>query len=237
MLRRGKPTPKPPEPLEAPAIPPKAGGRSSTRSTPAHTAQVQLIPAISDAGGPEPRPYTYSMKPEEEQQFRKEMLELAADAVRARAQQLASQAIGQSEAPSRVSRKKAAGKPVPPSFEDVQLHVFDLSNSNEAVLVLTAKAQVPPPSGEKQAQSPDLRYFVTLVARQDINADLHKAFSNVADSQHLDVLSQMEFIDAVDVDGDGRGELLFRQVSDAGSAFVVYRVIGDQLYALFQGTP
>lgn len=237
MLRRGKPTPKPPEPLEAPAIPPKAGGRSSTRSTPAHTAQVQLIPAISDAGGPEPRPYTYSMKPEEEQQFRKEMLELAADAVRARAQQLASQAIGQSEAPSRVSRKKAAGKPVPPSFEDVQLHVFDLSNSNEAVLVLTAKAQVPPPSGEKQPQSPDLRYFVTLVARQDINADLHKAFSNVADSQHLDVLSQMEFIDAVDVDGDGRGELLFRQVSDAGSAFVVYRVIGDQLYALFQGTP
>ena len=40
----------------------------------------------------------------------------------------------------------------------------------------------------------------------------------------------------VDVDGDGRGELLFRQVSDAGSAFVIYRVIGDRLYPLFQGT-
>jgi len=39
------------------------------------------------------------------------------------------------------------------------------------------------------------------------------------------------------VDGDGRGELLFRKVYDASSAFVVYRVIGDQLYALFDGTP
>jgi hypothetical protein len=59
----------------------------------------------------------------------------------------------------------------------------------------------------------------------------------VTDTSHLDVIPQMELIDAVDVDGDGRGELLFRQVSDAGTAFVVYRVIGNQLYALFQGTP
>jgi hypothetical protein len=53
----------------------------------------------------------------------------------------------------------------------------------------------------------------------------------------LDVIPRLELIDAVDVDGDGRGELLFRQVSDAGSAFVIYRVIGDRLYPLFQGTP
>jgi hypothetical protein len=59
----------------------------------------------------------------------------------------------------------------------------------------------------------------------------------VTDTSHLDVIPQMELIDAVDVDGDGRGELLFRQFSDAGTAFVVYRVIGNQLYALFQGTP
>jgi len=47
----------------------------------------------------------------------------------------------------------------------------------------------------------------------------------------------VELIDAVDADGDGRGELLFRQISDAGTAYVVYRVIGDQLWPLFQGTP
>ena len=202
--------------------------------------QAQLIPAISSEDGPELRPYTYPMKPEEEQQFRKKMLAMAADEVRARAKLLSAHTI-QAPAPAKnpTARKSAPAKPPQPDFEDVQLHVFDLSNSNEPVLVLTAKARLPQSSKEKEkeAGSGGLQYIVTLVARQDVNADFHKAFSNVTDTSHLDVIPQMELIDAVDVDGDGRGELLFRQVSDAGTAFVVYRVIGNQLYALFQGTP
>ena len=47
------------------------------------------------------------------------------------------------------------------------------------------------------------------------------------DSRHLDVSPRMELIDVVDADGDGRGELLFRQTSDAGSAYAIYRVAGD----------
>jgi len=116
-----------------------------------------------------------------------------------------------------------------PTFEDTQLRIFDLSSSNEPVLVLTTSARLP--------QHPEREYFVTLVAREDLNGDLHKDFSNVTDSQHLDVLPRMELIDAVDADGDGRGELLFRQTPDAGRAFSIYRVIGDQLYPLFEGTP
>ena len=77
---------------------------------------------------------------------------------------------------------------------------------------------------------------MALVAREDISGELHKAFSNVTDSRHLDIQPRLELIDAVDADGDG-GELLFRQISDKGSAFVIYRVIGEQLWALFQGTP
>jgi hypothetical protein len=82
-----------------------------------------------------------------------------------------------------------------------------------------------------------VQYMITLVVREDVNGELHKALANVTDTQHTDVIPQLELIDAVDADGDGRGELLFRQVSDAGSAFVVYRVIGDRLYPLFQGAP
>jgi hypothetical protein len=82
-----------------------------------------------------------------------------------------------------------------------------------------------------------LQYFITLVARADIYGDLRKLFSNVTDTRHLDAIPRMELIDAVDVDGDGRGELLFRQISDAGTAFDVYRVTGDQLWPLFEGTP
>ncbi len=80
-----------------------------------------------------------------------------------------------------------------------------------------------------------MQYILTLVARDDIYGDLHKAFVNITDTQHMDVLPRMELIDAVDADGDGRGELLFRQISDAGKAFVVYRVIGDQSVAAVPG--
>jgi hypothetical protein len=119
----------------------------------------------------------------------------------------------------------------------VQLRFFDLSSSNEPVLVLTAKAHMPRPSGFAPAKAEDLQYFITFVARADIYGELRKLFSNVTDTRHLDAIPRMELIDAVDVDGDGRGELLFRQISDAGSAYDIYRVTGDQLWPLFEGTP
>ncbi len=121
-------------------------------------------------------------------------------------------------------------------FEDVRLRVFDLSNTNEPELVLTAKARMPQRAHEKSSTT-DVQYMITLVAREDVNGDFHKALVSITDTQHLDAIPRLELIDAVDVDGDGRGELLFRQVSEAASAFVVYSVIGDRLYPLFQGTP
>jgi hypothetical protein len=241
-LKRGKPAPMAPEPPQKPvASSGKPAGQASTTpptnaaaSAPAQNSQIQLIPAISASNGPDPRPYTYGMKPEEEQQFLKKMLAIAADEVRARAAQLASGSSAPAHAASPRS-KATAVKPVQPDFEDVQLRVFDLANSNEPELVLTARARMPQSPREKQSASPDLEYMVTLVAREDVNGDFHKALANLTDAQHLDALPRLELIDAVDVDGDGRAELLFRQVSDAGSAFEVFRVIGDRLYPLFQG--
>ena len=210
------------------------------------TSGILYIPAISDASGPEPRPYAYSMKADEEAKFRNKILALAALEVGARAKDLglataaaapvrsspAAPATARSAAGSSRRSSKAA-KPPGPTFDDVQLRVFDLSNSNEPILVLTASARLPPSS--KTTGTADFEYLVTVVAREDIYGDLHRAFSNVTDTRHLDVLPRVEFIDAVDADGDGRGELLFRQVSDAGRAFSLYRVIGDQLWPLFQG--
>ena len=191
---------------------------------------MQLIPAISDADGPDPRPYAFSLKPDEEQKLRKKILALAGDEVRARAAQLA----GESQPSTHTPASGTKAKPLQPSFEDVQFHAFDLSNSNEPVLVVTAKARMP---ARPNAAGADLQYIITLVTRDDMYGELHKVFSSITDTQHFDVLARMELIDAVDADGDGRGELLFRQVSDAGSAFILYRVIGDRLWPLFQGTP
>jgi hypothetical protein len=239
VLRRGKPAPTPPElpnpPVKA-AAKPAAAANNAAAAKPA-SPPVQLIPAISDAAGPDPRPYSYATKPAEEEQLRKKVLVMAGDDVRARAQQLASASVGASTpvpASKPTRRASAQTKPPQPEFDDVQLRIFDLSSSNEPVLVLMAKAQMPQKSG---GGAPDVQYLLTLVARQDIYGELHKAFSNITDTQHLDVIPQMDLIDAVDADGDGRGELLFRRTSDAGTAYSVYRVIGNQLWPLFEGAP
>ena len=177
------------------------------------------------------------MKPEEEEQFRKTMLAMAADEIRARAAQSPSARAGASQKAHAAlnSGKTVAGRLVQPIFDDVQLRVFDLGNVNEPELILTAKAHMPEHSPGKgtssSAQTPNnLQYMITLVARGDVNGDFHKGLVNITDTQHLDAIPRLDLIDAVDVNGDGRGELLFRQVSEAGSAFVVYSVIGDRLY-------
>jgi hypothetical protein len=201
--------------LSVPAAPPSAVGAA------------QLIPAISDASGPDPRPYAYSLKPEEEQKLRRKIFGLAAVEV----QTWAAQPESSGSKPAARAAPKA--KDSQPTFEDVQFRAFDLSNSNEPVIVMTATAHMP----VRPNTTSDLQYIITLVARDDMYGEVHKVFASVTDNHHFDVLSRLELIDAVDADGDGRGELLFRQVSDGGSAFVLYRVIGDRLWPLFQGTP
>jgi len=184
---------------------------------------IQLIPAVSDSDGAEPRPYTYQLKPEEEQKFLKTMTSMATDEVRARAKQL----LGQAEPPAK-STRKTARPAITPELQDVQMRVFDLTSSNEPVLVLTATATVP------NARIP-LQYTTALVTREDIYGELHKVFAQTTDNQHLDVIPKFEFIDAVDVDGDGRGELLFRSERESGAAFNIYAVIGDRLWPMFLG--
>lgn len=199
----------------------------ATLKVTAHAAKKQemtVLAAISDADGPESHSYDFPMKAGEEQTFRTKMLALAAEDVLKRDHQLAAE-VAETEQSAKHAGQHPA-KAAQPAFSDVQLRIFDLSSSNEPTIILSATGNV---AGRS--------YMTTIIAREDIYGDLHRAFSSVTDAQHLDVIPQMELIDAVDVDGDGRGELLFRQLYDSGTAYVVYRVIGAQVYALFQGTP
>jgi hypothetical protein len=218
-LRRGTPEQHPSAPKEtAPSTPAPAEHVSPARSSPPK-AQPQQLPAISDAGGPDPRPYTYELKPREEREFRQKMLALAA-----------TEALKRQTAPmvspsSSGGKKKSAAPGAQPQFQNVNLKVFDLSSSNEPVLVLSA------------TESAASRRDVLLVARTDLYGELRTIFFGVTDARHLDLSPRRQLIDAVDADGDGRGELLFRQTSDAGSAYAVYRVTPDRLVPLFEGVP
>lgn len=199
----------------------------STPDTSPLNGPIQFVVAVSDAAGPQPRPYTFKMKPEEEQAFQKKMVAMAADEVKQRAGHLAREGLTpKTSAPKNSARVKR--QPPSPEFRDVQMRVYDVSTTNEAVLVLTASATMP---------GDDKQYLTAVVARQDIYGELHKIFGETTDNKHLDVLPKYDFIDVVDADGDGRAELLFRESWDSGSAFSVYRVLGDRLWPLFEGKP
>ena len=195
--------------------------------------KVTRIPAISDAAGPEPRPYLYDLKPDEEQKYRKGMLALAADAVLSYVKQTATVPAENKRRPHATKTTRAAKASRQPTFDNVQFHAFDLWNTNEPVFVLSATAHAP-----KEASTAEVTpYYITLVAKKNIYDELHKLYAGVTDQMHLDETPRFELVDAVDADGDGRGELLFRRLSAAGNSWGVYRAGPDQLIPLFEGTP
>src|SRR5208282_6890068 len=94
------------------AKPDAKAAKDSAATSPSVT--FTFIPAISDAGGPDPRPYTYDVKPAEEAIYRNKMLDLAATQVRTRA------GAGTQEAastPKKAGASKSAGKSSSKSFK------------------------------------------------------------------------------------------------------------------------
>ena len=193
-----------------------------------------MYPAVSDAGGPDPRSYVFEWIRGEEEDRRKQMVDVAKEQLRL---YLNRQAKGSISAAPAASKNMSAGRKLPskatdPILENMQLRTFDLWANNQPVMVLSAEAHVPQ-SSARAAGATDATYTMTLVARTDIYNNLHKLYVGVTDKYHLDVTPQLELIDAVDADGDGRGELLFRETSDAGSGYVIYRATADKLWKLF----
>jgi hypothetical protein len=227
-LRRGKPTQSAPQDDELAS----KTGKPETVATTTPSNSLQFIPAISDDGGPSPRPYKFFWKPGEEEERRNQMLALAAEEVRAYAKALAKNLIpAKPPAPKpSTAGRKAPAKPAQPVFENTQFHAFDVWGNNQPVMILSTEGHLPPTPGATTAPE---AYSITLVARTDIYGNLRKVYAGVTDKFHLDVTPRLELIDAVDADGDGRGELLFRETTDAGSGYVIYRATADKLWKMF----
>jgi len=221
ILRRGKPDPA----VRHELVKNFDEEEKSAKSTKDPGKSIQVFPAISDTGGPDPRPYTFELKAGEEADYRAKMLALATAELRAKA----AAAGQQTSIPRPAGKVKTAGKKPAPAFDDVHLRIFDLTDTNEPVLVLAAKTR--PAAGAAEGKE------ITLVARTNLEGEMQKLFFSETDSQHLYADPRMELIDAVDADGDGRGELLFRTTTDAGSSYAIYRATADRLYPLYEGTP
>jgi len=238
-LRRGKPTQTVPEEVDDAVKPDTkdstakaAGGVAVTAGT--KPVRLTFLPAISDEGGPPPQSYQFFWKEGEEDDRRKQMLAVAANEVRL---YVSAREKGTIPAKAAVAKggamkdsvRKAAAK-VEPVFENIQFRAFDVWKNNQPVMVLTAEAHLPMAAG---ASTTPLVYDVAIAARTDIYGDLRKLYAGVTDKFHLDVTPRLELIDVVDADGDGRGELLFRETADAGNGYVIYRATGDTLWKMF----
>jgi hypothetical protein len=231
-LRRGKPTQAAPEDDDEPTATGKPGQPAAAAA--ASAGPVRLVPAISDSGGPDPRAYKFFWKTGEEDEQREHMLALATEEVRAYAAALAKNRIPANPpvAKARPAKRKSSDKPAQPVFENVQFHAFDLWLNNQPVTILSAEAHLPPEAGAT-APAEAYTYNVTVAARTDIYGNLRKLYSGVTDKFHLDVTPRLQLIDAVDADGDGRGELLFRETTDAGNGYIIYRATADKLWKMF----
>ena len=196
----------------------------------AGTKGAKAYPAISDASDYRGRPLLFAMSPGERQTQEQLVLKLAMNEIRAYA-----------------TKHNGPAIPKTAAITDYDARAFDLDYSSSPTIVLTAKLPVTAPVAPtakgsaakgptvKTAPSGDFTYFVTIVAKVDINDQPQKIFSSVTDTRHLDAYSRMELIDAVDADANGRGDLLFRLYSDTGISYGLYRVSPYQIEKIFEG--
>jgi hypothetical protein len=122
------------------------------------------------------------------------------------------------------------------SLRNVMIRSFDLDLSNDAVMVLTAEvpgSYLAP--GGKAAPGKFVSRYITLIARVDFDGVPQRLAVSVTDSSRLDVAPRLELIDAVDVDGDGLAELLFREYSFDQKGFIVYGIGRSTVTKVFEG--
>lgn len=213
---------------------------------------LQLRIGVSDAVNMESRPYTFQWNRDEEQRVRAEMIRMANAEL--------AKASGQSPTPGRRSGLPKAPPLQASPLEDVRINAFDLSYDNSATVVLTAHCPAPLVASRVRVpidisgpidktisnntsvdKSKDK--FITLMARLDTEGQPRKIFLSVTDSSRLDVVPSLQLVDALDVDGNGRGQLLFREfyknpsdnaLSADNLKFIVYKITRDSAEKLFE---
>jgi len=217
LRRRSPPQPEPvstPQPSPAPSTQAPAQGSPVPRTKlPVITSGTKTFVAVSDNDPTDVRSFAFKWKPGEEQQMEAKMRKLAL---------------------SQLPRENAQLNTG--SLQNVVMRSFDLDLSNDAVIVFSAEipgSYLAP--GGKSAPGKFISRYVTVIARVDFEGVPQKLASSVTDSSRLDVAPRLELIDAVDVDGDGLAELLFREYGFDDKSFIIYGVGRSTVTKVFEG--
>ncbi|HKE24792.1 MAG TPA: hypothetical protein VKB88_20665 [Bryobacteraceae bacterium] len=227
-----KSAPSTPTPAATPVATPK-----SSAPAPRAPLRGQPLVAVSDAQPSESRSYDFIWKAGEK------------ETIDAKMRTMALAQLPHDNSASMTER----------SLSNVVIRGFDLDLSNEAVVVLSAEvapSRAPPAAKlagksatkgaaggkESSAAAPGVSpssasatRYLTLIARLDFDGNPQKLAASVTDSSRLDVAPRLELIDAVDVDGDGLAELLFREYSFDDKSFVVFSIGRTTVTKLFEG--
>jgi len=217
LRRRSPPQPEPastPQPSPAPSTQAPAQGSPIPRTKlPVITSGTKTFVAVSDNDPTDVRSFAFKWKPGEEQQMETKMRKLAL---------------------AQLPRENAQLNTG--SLQNVVMRSFDLDLSNDAVIVFSAEipgSYLAP--GGQSAPGKFISRYVTVIARVDFEGVPQKLASSVTDSSRLDVAPRLELIDAVDVDGDGLAELLFREYGFDDKSFIIYGVGRSTVTKVFEG--
>ncbi|HEY6968066.1 MAG TPA: hypothetical protein VJA94_02590 [Candidatus Angelobacter sp.] len=229
VLRRRKPptadetdnSAAPPAPKTQPSATPPSQA-VSPKPAPAITPGTRTLVAVSDAQTSDSRSYEFHWKIGEREQIEAKMRKLALGQLPGEAAQLDEHAL-----------------------TNVVIRSFDLDLSNDAVVVITAEVPggylAPQPRtarGKTAARSEAGKFvsrYITVIARVDFDGNPQKIAASVTDSSRLDVAPRLELVDAVDVDGDGLAELLFREYDFDQTTFLIYGVGHGTVTKVFEG--
>lgn len=247
VLRRRKPAAQPsPETTSTPtpgATPPARSSQPAPHPVPVLNASgtPQMFVAVSDAQSSESRSYEYNWRPQEKEQIEDKVRKLALDQL-----------------------PGVQGQVNQPMLTHVVIRSFDVDLSNDAIVVLTAEVpggylatgptpkptphitpkkrtttrsrQTTEPAADENPQvGKFVSRYIALITRIDLDGNPRKLAASVTDSSRLDVAPRLELIDAVDVDGDGLAELLFREYSFDQKGFIIYGIGHGTVTKVFEG--
>lgn len=181
---------------------------------------MKQIAGVSDSNAIDTQSFTYSWASPDDAQKMQSALETAA-------QQAVAPPAPQPAKTKRahVTPRRKTQPPAPPALADEEFHAYGLTFGGGATMVFTAHTTATP------------EQYVTIVAQPDFYGNAQILFKQVANADNLDVTPRMLLVDAVDTEGNGRGDLIFELRGQTYRQFAIYRVANGQAAQAFVTQP